>query len=482
MHWKAIAVRVLLIFNMAALHAPAGYALTSELPAIGNSSSNLISIEQEKNLGKAWLRSLRRQVDTYDNAIVQDYLAQLIYTLAPNSNVIDRDFQLVVVDSPALNAFAVPGSIIGVNAGLFFYAVTEQEFASVIAHELAHLGQRHYARRLEKQQLSTPLTLAGMLASVVVAATVGSEAGMAALATTQAAGVEQQLKFSRQNEQEADRLGIETLYRSRFDPRAMPSMFERMYRQSRMQGNAPPEYLSTHPLSENRIADTQNRAAQYERRNYQDNIEYHICKSMVVYDYSESEKSAISYFRSLVDKGNTPQIDGAQFGLAYAQRKSAPSEAINILESLLEKYPNQISLQITLAESRMNGGQSQEAIESLELLLKRTPNNYPISLALADMYMKTEALEQAGKLLRSLSRSRPDEPRVWYLLAEVLGLSGNIAELHQARAEFYILKNRLDEANDQLKLAKGKTSSNQQRALIQERMEEVRHLKENPLF
>ncbi len=469
-----------LIIHCAIFSTPLTFA--SELPAIGNSSSNLVSIQQERALGDAWLRSLRRHVDTYDNAVVQDYLSQLVYSLAPNSDVADRDFRLVIVDSPALNAFAVPGSIIGINAGLFFHAVSEQEFASVIAHELAHLSQRHYARRLEKQQLSTPLTLAGILASVVIAATAGSEAGMATLATTQAVGVDQQLKFSRQNEQEADRLAIETLYSSGYDPRAMPSMFERMYRQTRIQGSARPEYLSTHPLSETRIADTQNRASQYQRQNYRDSIEYHICKSMVVFDYAESEKSAINYFTSLIEKGNTTQIDGARFGLAYAQRQSDPESAIASLQNLLKKYPNQISIQIALAESHMKRGDTITATESLETLLKRTPQNYPISLSLANMYMETNRLVEARDLLRSLSRSRPEEPRVWYMLAEVLGLTGDIADLHRARAEFYLLKNRLDESLSQLKLAKEKSDSNQRTALISRRIEEVQEIKENSPF
>ena len=169
--------------------------LHDTLPTIGNSSSSLVSIEQEKALGKAWLRSLRQQTRIYSNAIVENYFSNLVYTLAPNSQVIDREFRFVIVDSPSLNAFAVPGSIIGINAGLFFNTGNEQEFVSVIAHELAHLSQRHYARQLEQQKLSTPLMLAGILASVVLAATTGSDAGLAALTSTQALSVDQHYVF-----------------------------------------------------------------------------------------------------------------------------------------------------------------------------------------------------------------------------------------------------------------------------------------------
>ncbi len=452
------------------------------LPSIGNESSDLISLAQEKKLGEAWLRSLRRQVKTYDNPIVEEYLANLVYSLAPNSNVQDRDFRLVIIDSPALNAFAVPGSIIGVNAGLFFHAVTEQEFASVMAHELAHLGQRHYARRLEQQKISTPLTLAGVLASVVIAATAGSDAGVAALASTQALGADKQLQFSRQNEQEADRIGLVTLYESQYDPRAMPMMFERMYRQSRSQNNSFPEYLSTHPLSETRISDTLNRVSQYERKNYRDNIQYHFSKSIVVTDYAETETSAQQYFSSIIDKGTSGQIQAARFGLAYALRNTNPEQAIEVLRGLATELPGQLPIQTLLAQALHNNKQSDEAISLLQKQLERNPANYPISMTLAKIFLAQNKLEESRKLLKLLSRQKPQQPQVWYLLAEVNGLAGEIVELHQARAEYFLLHGRLDEALEQLKLAKQKAKSSLTGSAIQKRTDELQTIKNNPAF
>jgi len=460
-----------------------GVNAENELPTIGNSSSSLVSIEQERKLGQAWLRSLRGQVKLFDNPIVEDYLAHLVYSLAPNSNVLDRDFSLVIVDSQSLNAFAVPGSIVGINAGLFFYAISEQEFASVIAHELAHLGQRHYARQLERQQLSAPLKLAGILASVVIAATTGSDAGLAALASTQALSAEQQLSFSRQNEQEADRLGIATLYRSNYDPRAMPIMFERMFRQTRIQGEAIPEYLSTHPLSESRVSDTRNRATQYERQHYADNIEYHISKNIVATYYAESDRAAIDYFNSIIEKGNSTQIHAAKFGLAYASLKHAPKKAIELLNDLIKIYPNQISLQVTLADAIHHAGNSQVAVNTLKALLKRNPDNYPISDTLARIYLEMDQIMESEQLLKKLTRTQPLNPRIWYLLAEANGLAGNIDDLHLARAEFFFLTNRLDDAIQQLRFALKKSHQNpQQTALIQKRMDELFLIKKEAPF
>ncbi|WP_156492475.1 M48 family metalloprotease, partial [Oleiphilus sp. HI0080] len=297
----------------------------NNLPTLGNASSNIISIEKERQLGNAWLAALRGQVQTYEQPVVEQYLEQLVYSLAPYSAVADREFRFVVLNSPELNAFAVPGSVVGINAGLFLHASSEQEFASVIAHELAHLSQRHYARRLEQQQLSTPLTLAGVLASVVIAATTGAEAGIATLASTQALSVEKSLSYSRQNEEEADRIGIETMYASDYNPRAMPKMFERMLKNARLQGNTPPEYLSTHPLSENRVSDTRNRAEQYPVKPYQDSVLFHICKAIVTVDYAQSKEQAADLYKSIISRGKHKNVDAARFGLAYALLESDPS-------------------------------------------------------------------------------------------------------------------------------------------------------------
>lgn len=456
--------------------------LHDTLPTIGNTSSSLVSIEQEKALGKAWLRSLRQQTRIYGNTIVENYFRNLVYTLAPNSQVIDREFRFVIVDSPSLNAFAVPGSIIGINAGLFFNTGNEQEFASVIAHELAHLSQRHYARQLEQQQISTPLTLAGILASVVLAATTGSDLGLAALASTQALSVDQQLRFSRKNEQEADRLGIEILYQSNYDPRAMPSMFERMYRKTRVDGNAIPEYLSTHPLSDTRISDSRNRANQFPVKKYKDSLDYHLCRTIVISDYSESPQKAKLYFQSILAKGNSQNIDAIRFGLAYSQVDTAPKESIKLLETLLERYPSKITFNIVYAFALQADKQSTQAIKHLEQLLIRNPNNYPITEALAQLYLKSDLISKYEKTLVSLSRQYDENPKIWYQLAEAHGLAGHIVELHMARAEYYFLTNRIDTAIDQLNLALKKNKIEAITAKIQKRMDDFFNIKQNPIF
>ena len=307
---------------------------------------------------------------------------------------------------------------------------------------------------------------------------------MAALASTQALSADQQLRFSRKNEQEADRLGIRTMFNSHFDPRSMPVMFERMYKNSRAQnGEERLEYLSTHPLTENRISDTRNRATQYPVQRYSDNIEFHFSKNMITTDYAESPQAAIDHFNSIITKGNSTQILAAKFGLAYASLKLSPKTALKILDELLLTFPNKISLRVVYAKALHENKQSDLAIHMLETLLKRNPGNYSVSDALAELYLQNDFIEASEKLLSDLIRVQHENPRIWYLLAEANGLAGHIVDLHQSRAEYFFLGNQFDKALDQLRLALQKNRKNEQKtALIQERINEIAKIKANPVF
>ncbi|HAG96723.1 MAG TPA: peptidase M48, partial [Gammaproteobacteria bacterium] len=161
-------------------------SFAAPLPDLGDASSAIVSPDQEYRLGRAWLRQLRAQVPLIHDPLIYDYLYNLVYRLASASDIERPDIALVVINNAAINAFAVPGGVMGLNGGLLLNARTEDEVGGVIAHELAHLSQRHFARGVERSQQNSWAGLAALLASIAIAATAGGEAGMAALATTQA--------------------------------------------------------------------------------------------------------------------------------------------------------------------------------------------------------------------------------------------------------------------------------------------------------
>jgi predicted Zn-dependent protease len=448
------------LLTLACLLAAPGMA--SDLPSLGDSSSALISPQQEHQLGRAWLSLVRGQVSQLSDPQLKDFIETSVYRLSETSQVQDRRLEFVLLNSPQINAFAAPGGIIGVNGGLFLYAQTEAEYASVIAHELAHLSQRHFARGLEAQQRMQIPVMAGMLAGIIAAAAGAGDLGMAAIASTQAAAQQEQRRFSRQNEQEADRIGLLNLEKAGFDPRAMPSMFERLMRQYRYD-RKPPEFLLTHPVSESRIADTRNRAEQASTGGTSDSLRYQLMRARMQLIYEETPGLAAKRFRSMLDE--SPTLEAARYGLAIAQIKSSQhQQARETLQPLLQGAPNDVVYNLAQIELDMAANRLGEAQSRVERLLGLYPSNYPINQARIDLLMKQGRNQEAERALDELLKTRGKDPDVWYQVAEVRGLSGNTVGLHQARAEFFALVGDYGQAIEQLDFAKRRASNNFQLA------------------
>ena len=443
--------------------------LANDLPSLGDASSGIVSPEQEHVLGRAWLSLLRGQVKQLSDPQLKDYVENSVYRLAETSQLQDRRLEFVLLDSPQLNAFAAPGGIIGVNGGLFIHAQTEAEYASVMAHELAHLSQRHFARGLEAQQRMQLPMMAAMLAGVVAAAAGAGDAGIAAIVSTQAAAIQAQRRFSRQNEQEADRIGIVNLERAGYDPRAMPSMFGRLMRQYRYD-QKPPEFLLTHPVSESRIADTTNRAEQYAQGGTQDSLRYQLMRARTQLKFESTPGVGAKRFRAMLDEN--PEMDAARYGLALAQMKAGQlADAASSLEPLLAKAPDDLTYNLAQVELDITANRLQQT--RLQRLLQLYPGNYPVRQMHIDLLMERGETQQAERELDKLAEQRRRDPDIWYQVAEVRGLSGNIVGLHQARAEYFALVGDYDQGIEQLNLAKRRASNFQISARIDARQKQL---------
>ncbi len=450
-----------------------------KLPNLGEVSGSLFSPEQEYRLGRTWLRMFRSQAPTLDDPLLHDYLETLVYKLVTYSELQDRRVDLVVVDNPVLNAFAVPGGVIGIHTGLLLYAQSEDELATVLAHEIAHLSQRHFSRGVEQQQKQQPWTMAGMLAGLVLIATTGSSAGLAALSASQAAALESQLRFSRGNEQEADRIGMQTMAEAGMDPHAAPTMFERMLAASRYSGGSRvPEFLRTHPLSESRISDTRNRARQYPRQVRAENLKFHLMRARIRAHHAENPERAVAEFRSELE-GKTLSREAALYGLVLALGESGQhKQARQEMDRLLAFNPNQIEYIIASANIDLAIGEAQAAVRGLARELKLYPGNHALTMAYAQALQQDNQAHIAEEVLLEQSRLRPDDPGMWYLLAEVSGLSGNIVGLHRARAEYFILNGILGEAERQLNYAlKLSQKDYHTSALVNQRIQDVAQLR-----
>ncbi len=465
--------QLLIAFGLTACAAAA--LAEVELPVLGDTSSAMISPVQEKALGQRALKYYRSQVPTSSDPLVIDYIEGLINRLLPYSQLDEKRIDLVVVRNDTLNAFAIPGGIIGMHTGLFNYAKTENQLAAILSHEMGHLSQRHYARRLEQQKNLMMPMLAGMLAGLVLAANSNGDGGMAAIMATQAATQAASLSFSRENEQEADRIGMQTMLEAKLDPYAASDMFEEMLHSSRST-RRPPEYLLTHPVTERRVADARNRAMSYPKKPFADNIEFQLMRSRVRFELEETPQTAIKRFKNELD-GDNSSPDASRYGLALAYSSSGQFDAARTtLKPLLDKDPTRVTYLIMSADIDIAAERFKPALELLEAQLVIYPESYPLNIRYAEASMKAGLYKQSAELLERYSRKRKNDDYLWYLLAEVDGLNGDILGVHESRAEYFIANGIYDKAQVHLRNAIRLAKGNFQRtSILEERLKYVEH-------
>ncbi len=445
--FRRVLLTAVIIFSSNTSHAN-----DLNLPDLGGAGGGLISAAQEYELGQQWQRMFRAQIRTSSDPFLQSYTETIVRKLATYSDLTDKRLDILVVENPVLNAFAVPGGVIGVHTGLYTYAQTEQQFASVMAHELAHLSQRHFARTLDEQKNNSIPNLAALLASIFILTTAGGEAGVAALSASQAAILDNQLRFSRQMEQEADRIGMASMVRAGMNPYAMPDMFEAMLHASRFQ-RRPPEFLITHPLTESRISDAKLRAQQYQKKQEIVSLEYQLVRVRATLSHEKNMPLAIKSFQSELD-GNTLQENVARYGLTLAQfRAGRLDDAMKNVKLLLTKAPDNLFYLVMKAEILAEQKKFDEALAVLKPLLKDFPSNHAINIKLAEIYMMAGRYQECEAILEAHSARRPKDVYVWYLLAEAHGLAGDILNVHTARAEYFLLNGIYSKAENHIRNA-----------------------------
>ncbi|XOV84494.1 MAG: M48 family metalloprotease [bacterium] len=446
----------------------------NQLPNLGDSSSSLISPQLEKQIGESFLKQINAALNTVDDPLIKYYVSGQLTNLAQHSELRDAIMSVVIIDNPELNAFAAPGGVVGVNLGLLLSAQDVHEYASVMAHELAHLSQRHFARRVEEQRAQTLPTLASLIAALVIGAAGGGDAAIAAISTAQAASAANQLRYSRDREQEADRIGFNTLVRAGHDPAAMSRMFERMQQAYRFT-RKPPEFLLTHPLSETRITDARNQAMSIERKEYSDSLDYQLMRTRAVVHFQNNHAQGITEYRSRLR--DNPNDAAANYGLALSlSRNGEHDEALLRVEELLNVNPQSILYNSAYAELLIEAERTEQAKALLEQQLVLNPDNAPLSMLYAKALNQVGQHEKAEAVLERQSQVRPNDVDVWYELAETAGLAGNITGVHLARADFFYLHGAYHRSIQHLEYAQRliRRDNPQMQAKLSQRIQDLR--------
>lgn len=463
----------LLLLLLAVPRAPA-----EGLPDLGEVAQAGFTPIQERRLGESIMREIRADRSFYDDAEATDYVNALGNRLASRSPDARQDFDFFLIRDSQINAFALPGGFIGVHTGLILAAQSESELAGVVSHEIAHVTQRHIARMIA-QQKQGQITSIAALAAALLLSRVSSQAAEAALAFGTASTIQGQLNFTRDNEREADRVGLQILDRSGFDPRGLVTFFERLQRATRVYETGAPSYLRTHPLTFERIADIQNRSQDGSYRQIPDSLEFQLIRAKLRAQL-EAPDAAVTFFESSLTERKFLSEAASRYGLAASlMRLKNYARARKELEAVRKAVPANPIVEVLSCELAQASAGAPAALACYRDALK----TYPSYRAL--VYAHANALLQAGqpavalKLVEERLQLITDDYRLYLLQARSYAALNKRLAQSRAQAEAYVRMGNLTAAVEQLQIGlKSGDGDFYQLSSAESRMRELRKLDE----
>ncbi|CAH0204278.1 MULTISPECIES: tetratricopeptide repeat protein [Erwinia] len=467
----------LIVTLLAAQTLPARADVSDNLPDIGTTAGGTLSINQELAMGDFYVRQLRASAPIINDPLLNQYINGLGQRLVSHAWSVKTPFHFFLIRNDEINAFAFFGGNVVLHSALFRYADNESQLASVMAHEISHVTQRHLARAMEDQQRNAPLTWVGALGSILLAMA-SPQAGMAALTGTLAGTQQGMISFTQQNEQEADRIGIQVLQRSGFDPEAMPNFLQKLADESRF-ASKPPEILLTHPLPDSRLADARNRANQMKPVVVQSSQDFYMAKVRALGMFSTGQNQLNDDLLTPLSHGNSREQAAAHYGkavLLLGENKFA--EARNIITPLLAKQPDNVWYLDIMTDIDIGLKQPQQAIN--RLLAVKGVNTIPVlQINLANAYVEAKQPANASKVLYRYTWANKDDPNGWDLLAQASAAQGLSDEEQAARAESLALAGQLDQAIRSLSSASAAVPlGSLKQARYDARIDQLRHLQE----
>ena len=450
-----------------------------DLPNLGDASGQVLSPVQDKALGAYFMRQIRQSGIILEDEEATAYLSALGHKLAVHSENPGFSFTFFLVNDSSINAFAGPGGYIGANVGLFLASESESELAGVLAHEIAHITQRHLARAFDSQEKMSLPTTAAILAAILLGATTDGAAGAAALMATQAASLQQQINFTRANEKEADRVGIQTLADAGFDPFGMPIFFEKLQKNSKLYGTRPPEFLSTHPVTLNRISEATTRAESYPKAKQYDNMDFLLIQAKMRVNSYENPKQVLADVQRYKGKsGGKSAVEQYEFALLLSKAENHAA-ALEVMQKLHNSDPDRIAYRLALARIMATDKQYTQALHVYADSLELYPGEMTIVLPYASTLLTSGQAPEAYTLLTDMANRNASDPQVHKLLAQAAGATGHTMQTHTAMAQYYFLNGYTNQAIEQLKLAeKSPRLSSYEIARIEARIGDLEELLE----
>jgi len=445
------------------------------LPQMGEPADLVMSPRDEKRIGRGFMRQIRAHLPLVEDPEVNDYVQRLGKRLVGTQPGINPDdFTFFVVDNPEINAFAIPGGFIGINSGLITAAANESQLASVVAHEAAHVLQRHIARAHASQGNQGVKTAAAILAAILISQS-SPEAGQAALLTGLAASRQSAINFTRSNEYDADRLGIQLLSDANYNPRGMVEFFEVLRRRIALNTTEQLEFLRTHPLTNNRISEARNNAERLKNPvGIQNTTDFQFQQMKLLVLHSDNPPSMLRALKN----GHISNSNAARlYGQILLQLNAGnASQATTTAEKLLAIQPHNNSAKLAAARVAMETRNYDRAESLLTSVTNIHPDYYAATDVLVETLLKQQKTDEAENAIRQYLRSTSSPvPAVYRKYANVLQRNGQITSAHEAMADYYFSLDEARGAMGQLELAlKSADEDSNASSRVNARLQEVR--------
>lgn len=441
-----------LILGFGILSAPA-LSVADGLPDLGEAAQAEFSPAMERRIGESVMLDIRRDPAWLGDPEVNSYLNRLGNRLSAQSAEARQEFEFFALRDTTLNAFAMPGGYIGVHTGLILAAASESELASVLAHEISHVTQRHLARLVNKSGQGQVTSLLA-LAVAILAARSSPDLAVGAAMAGQGAAIQNQLNYSRDFEREADRFGLGVLERSGFDIRGMSSFFERLQKFGRLYENNAPGYLRTHPLTTERLADMGNRIQSRPYRQVADSLEFQLVRAKLRAQDGTPRDAVTEFETRLKDRSFAGSEAAVRYGLAQAQlRERNPAAAEKQVGELRRLKAVSPMIETLAAQLRLKQGDAAGAVKLLRDAQPRFPQERAIAYGLVESLLEARQPQQAIKVTEDELLNYPSDAKMHALQAQTWSLLGKRLQQHRAQAESYALLGQLPQAVEQLELA-----------------------------
>lgn len=369
----------------------------------------------------------------------------------------------------------MPGGFIGVNAGLLLTTQSESELASVLSHEISHVTQHHLARMVAGQQGDSLAAMAA-IALTILAARGNSQATQAAVVGVQAGLVQRQLDFTRQNEEEADRIGLQLLQRSGFNTHAMPEFLERLRKATRLLDSNAPNYLRTHPITSERVAEIENRVQDKPYQLLPDSLSFQLVRAKLI-GMQKSPSEAIAYFNDALNTQKFGNPVAQRYGLVNALlRNNNSTRAAQELTLLRRQARNHPMIETLAGQVKRATKGDVAALAFYRAALQNFPQHRALVYDYANLLLQSRQTDTALTLLNEQLLRHPGDTTLYELQAKTFEMQGKYLEQHQAQARSYSWQGNIYAAIEQLELAKQAGGSFYQLSAIESELKELKEL------